>query len=563
MLFAAPPEFWGGGVSIIQSAARRIADRVQATPDKTIYRFLERGEVESVALTYGELDDRARRLAGLLLDRRLGGERLLLVFEPGAHFVVTLIACLYAGAIAIPAPAPRPGASLERLQGMVAGARPRVLLTTAELAAGIGAQIDAASALGQIEMVAVDAVETGPPVRFCPGIAIAPTEPVLVQYTSGSTLAPRGVVLDSAGLTANIDYACAGIGFGLDGEDRFVNWMPHYHDMGLVGNLILPLAMGHESVHLPPLAFVQQPARWLHAIGKYRGTASGGPPLAFDSCVARIPDETIDSLDLSSWRIAFCGAEPVFEASLRAFRERFARAHFPARALFCVYGLAEVAVYAAGSPPPSEAPPAADEGVGTRAPCHLDEAARTALRIVSPDGRPMPEGAEGEIWISCRSVAAGYLDDPDATERTFRNRLEPDDGRLYLATGDLGTIAGAVLRITGRIKDVLIRHGVNIVASDVERLATEGLPQLNPNGAAAFQGEGPDTPIVLLLEKPRGPWDEGAEPDLVRAIRRSVIAGLGIAVDEIRFVEPGALPRTTSGKIQRARARAQWAADPA
>ena len=552
-----PPDAGDGEKKIIQSAARRIAGRVQTTPDKTIFRFLDRGETESAALTYAELDGRARRLAAILLDRRLSAERLLLVFEPGEAFAVALVACLYSGAIAIPAPAPRPGASLERLEGMAAGSRARIMLTSAAVADGIAAQMAPASALRKVEMLALDRLDEGPAATSCPGLDAAPEAPVLVQYTSGSTLAPRGVVLNSACLAANIDHACAGIGFGTDGESTFVNWMPHYHDMGLVGNLILPMAMGHESIHMAPVAFVQQPLRWLRAIDRYRGTASGGPPLAYDSCVARVPEEAIDGLDLSSWRIGFCGAEPVFETSLRAFRERFARAGLRRETVFCVYGLAEVAVYAGGSPPPADALPVAADA-SARAPCRLDSFTAETIRIVSPNGAPLAAGSEGEIWISSPSVAAGYLDDPEGTERTFRNRLDPDDGRLYLRTGDLGRVEDSVLRITGRIKDVLIRHGVNIAASDVERIATEGRPQLNPNAAAAFQGDGPAAPIVLLLEKPRGPWDGDSEPELVRSVRGAVMDGLGVAVDEIGFVEAGALPRTTSGKIQRARVRAAW-----
>jgi acyl-CoA synthetase (AMP-forming)/AMP-acid ligase II len=225
--------------------------------------------------------------------------------------------------------------------------------------------------------------------------------------------------------------------------------------------------------------------------------------------------------------------------------------------VFSVYGLAEVTVYAAGAPPSAQAI-AKSSGPTDRAPCFLDEGNCETLRIVGDDGRPLAEGEEGEIWVTGPSVAAGYLDDSEATARVFANRIAGDD-RLWVRTGDLAILDGQALRITGRIKDVLIRGGANIAAADVERIAVEGRPNLNQNGAAAFQLDVEGTPIVLLVEKERGRWEETEEAALIRAIRASVQAALGIGLGEIRILEPGALPRTTSGKIQRAEARAGWA----
>lgn len=536
--------------------ARLISERIEASGSDTILRFLDRGETERVAITHADLDRNARGLAALLVERKPSGP-VLLVFDPGHEFIEALLACLYAGLIAIPAPAPRAGASLERLEGIVVASGATLMLTSHALATDIAARARAGGALAGVDVVAADATESRAPMFACPGFDLDDRAPVLVQYTSGSTLAPRGVVLNSAGAIANLQYTGRGTGVGTGGAETFVNWMPHYHDMGLVGGILIPLAMGFDSVHLAPLDFVQKPVRWLQAIDRYRGTFAGGPPLAFDMCVGRIADDLVETLDLSSWRIAFCGAEPVFETTLAAFRRRFAAAGLDPRSVFSVYGMAEMTVYACGSPAPADAPPAAADPL-ERAPCHLDGEASAAIRIVSRDGAVVPDGIEGEIWISHPSVAAGYLNDPAATSAVFARSLREPDGQAYLATGDLGVLQGQVLRITGRTKDVLIRDGVNIAAADIERLATEGRPQLNPNGAAAFEGDGPRAPIVLILEKSRGQWDEAAEDGLVRAVRRSVFDHLGVRIDAIRFVEPGMLPRTTSGKIQRASARAAW-----
>jgi acyl-CoA synthetase (AMP-forming)/AMP-acid ligase II len=542
-------------MSTMASLARRIAEIIQAGPSKPFFRFLGRGEAETALLTFGDVDDRARRVAAALLDRGLGGERLLLMFEPGPAFVEALVGCLYAGTVGIPVPAPRPGTSLTRLQAIAASSGASAILTEGTSTFDLPGERRGEA---PVTMLALGELDLTRAAVTCPGFDLDPASPLLVQYTSGSTLEPRGVVLNSACIVENTGSITRGVKLAPPGgAETFVNWMPHYHDMALIGTILLPLLGGFETVQMPSLAFVQQPARWLQAISRYRGTISGGPPLAFDQCVARVSDDMIESLDLSCWRTAFCGAEPVFASTLEAFRDRFGRAGLRRRAVVSVYGLAEISVYAAGSHPPFEPSPATPEPL-ERAPCFCTPEALDALRIVSAEGHVLSQGTEGEIWLSSPSVADGYLDEPEATKHTFRNRLNPEDGRLYLRTGDLGVLRGDVLRVTGRIKDVVIRNGVNIAASDIERVATEGCAELNRNAAAACQTDGVGTPILLLIERERGPWDPEREPELIRAVRKALMDGLGIAVDHVALLEPGTLPRTTSGKIQRAQARAAW-----
>ena len=533
---------------MFQSIARQIANG--AACERICYRFLDRGETESASLTFAELDRRARALAAGLLSRAAPGDRVLLVFEPGPDFVEALTACLYSGLVAIPAPAPRPGASLQRMEGIARSSAARLILTSAGIRDTLGA-------LDAVGTVAIEELAGGSLAEALPGMDLGADDPVLIQYTSGSTLEPRGVVLDSGCISSNVVEVIRALRLR-EGKEVFVNWMPHFHDMGLIGSFLLPLLSRGEMVHMPPLSFVQRPARFLEAISRYRGTMCGGPPLAFDMCTSRIPDDAIEGLDLSSWRIAFCGAEPVFEASLDRFRRRFAPAGVKPESVFSLYGLAEATVYVAGTPPRPERI-RGEAGTTDRAPCFLDSANRENLAIADANGIPLPEGEEGEIWVTGPWVASGYLDDPEATKRVFGNRIAGDD-RRWVRTGDLGILDGDTLRVTGRIKDVLIRGGVNIAAADVERIGVEGRPSLNPNGAAAFQLECAGTPIVLLVEKERGPWNEAEEPELLRAIRGSVQQALGISLDDIRIMEPGALPRTTSGKIQRAEARSGWAA---
>lgn len=523
-------------------------------------RFLEKGEREAACLLAGDLDRRAREIAAFLLERRLGGSAVILMFDPGPEFVEALVGCIYAGVVAVPAPAPRPGSSMERLEAIAAGSDAAAMLTTARLAGSLAGRAARGNRLHALPVLTIEQMDGGDAPACLPGFDRDPLAPVIVQFTSGSTGAPRGVVLNSACLGANVRMASRGMDVGQDGRrEMLVNWMPHYHDMGLIGKILIPLALGLEVVHLPPLAFVQRPARWLSAISRYRATTSGAPAFAFELCASRIPDETIDRLDLSSWRTAFCGAEPVFATTLERFWKRFAKAGLRREALFACYGLAEVGLYAAGSHARGRAALRSASPASGRAPIFLDEESREALRVVRPDRSIAAEGEEGEIWICCPSVAAGYFAAPEDTRSTFGARLLADDGRDWLRTGDLGIVAEDALWVTGRIKDVLIRNGANTAAADVERIALDGRPELHPGGAAAFHGpDGPDSPVVLVVERARGARRAEAGDPLCRAIRRDVSDRLGLDLDEVLLAAPGAIPRTTSGKIRRPLARQRY-----
>lgn len=539
-----------------RSIAQVIRARLADTPGTVRMRYLARGEEETATLTCAEIDEAGCRVASGLLAAGLAGKRILLVMETGPDFLAALLGCFYAGAVAVPAPEPRPGASLDRLQGIVFACRPAAIVASAKVASQLRDQLTDSGPLAALPLLEVGELVREAPLADGPGLSADPSTPVVIQYTSGSTGSARGVILDSACILANLDAAARGMGFGPRGEpDIFVNWMPHYHDMGL-GNILTQLVKGFTGVHMPPVAFVQQPARWLQAITRYRGTTAGGPPFAFELCTTAIPDAVIDTLDLSSWRTAFCGAEPVFQTTLDAFRLRFARAGLNPEAVFTCYGLAEMTVYAAGGHPPAGRGEAEASFPGGRAPCWLDAHSAAAIQIVGQDRRALAEGQEGEIWLSDPSVGQGYLGDEEGTAEVFRARLEPDDGRLYLRTGDLGRIDDGALTVTGRIKDILISAGVNVAAVDVEHFATRDLPFLNGDAAAAVQGpEEQGGVLALVVERRRGMSADMDDAEAIRRIRASVFAARGVALDQVFIVSPGTLPRTTSGKIRRAEVR--------
>ena len=540
------------------SIARRIAERLEETPDRVLMRYLARGEEETHSLTCAEIHAAGLRICTGLLAAGLGGKRVLLVMETGPEFLSALMGCLYASVIAIPCPEPRPGASLERLEGIASNSRAAAMLVSARVAADLERRAGSERQLAGLPQLLLEELAAAPVADGCPGWSAAADAPAIVQYTSGSTRSPRGVVLDSACIGANVSMASRGLDVGQNGAiDTIVNWMPHYHDMGLIGNILTPLIKGIETIHMSPLAFAQRPSRWLNAMSRYRATVSGAPAFAFALCTERVSDELIDTLDLSSWKTAFCGAEPVFAATLEAFRNRFARAGLRPRSVFTCYGLAECTLYAAGSHGPDR--PEVANSSAERAPCWLDEASREAMRVVGSDRKALGDGEEGEIWLSGLSLAAGYLDDEEATEAIFRCRLDPDDGRDYLRTGDLGRIVGDRLVITGRIKDILISAGVNVAAVDIEHYATRDFPFLNSAAAAAFQGmQDAGGLTALIVERHRGVQITMDPPEVIREMRGAVLAAVGLSLDRIEIVSPGTLPRTTSGKIRRAAARDAW-----
>src|SRR5215210_1630069 len=546
--------------------------RAGESPDLPGYTFLGNGESETARLTYAELDARARALGAWLQHTVAPGERALLLFPPGLDFVAVFFGCLYAGVTAVPAYPPG-GRDVSRLRTLARDAEPRVVLTTSAILARIetqGAKTDLPPMLWQA-VDGLDILDMGWQDAWRdPGAAADTT--AFLQYTSGSTGDPKGVVVSHGNLLHNQEAIRTA--FGQGPESVIVGWLPLYHDMGLIGNVLQPLYAGGRCVLMAPAAFLQRPRRWLEAISRYRATTSGGPNFAYDLCVTKISPEQREDLDLSSWTVAFNGAEPVRAETIERFSQAFAGSGFRREAFMPCYGLAEAtllvsAARRAGGPEVRDfsarglagnrAEESAGDGDAARMVGSGSAAAGQRVAVVDPATREeCAPGAVGEIWVAGPSVARGYFRRPEVTAELFAARLEGGEGP-FLRTGDLGFVRDGELFVTGRLKDLVILRGRNLYPQDVERTVERSHPALRPGCGAAFSidAEGEER-LVVVQELERGRRDE-VEAAL-EAIRRAVAEEHEAALYDVVLLSVGRLPKTTSGKIQRRACRAGYLA---
>jgi acyl-CoA synthetase (AMP-forming)/AMP-acid ligase II len=478
--------------------------RALRQPERCAYEFLtDDGEAEASPLTYAALDRRARAIGALLEQVEARGGRALLLYPTGPEFVAAFFGCLYGGVIAVPAYPPhraRLGRFTPRLRAIASDARPVIVLTTSPILSLVEHAFADLPELQAQRWRATDDVASD----LAEGWRdpeVGPDTLALVQYTSGSTGMPKGVMLTHGNLLHNAAFihSC----FELTSDSRGVIWLPPYHDMGLVGGVLEPLYSGFPTTLMSPLAILQRPFRWLQAISRTRATVSGGPNFAYDLCVSKVSPEQRATLDLSSWEVAFNGAEPIRHETLDRFAAAFAPCGFRREAFYPCYGLAEATLMVSGGVKAS-APilrtfqsaaleqnrmvevPAEHGAAQTLVGCGQGSSDQKIV-IVNPESLSQcPPGQVGEIWVSGPSMARGYLNHPEETERTFLAFLPHTGEGPFLRTGDLGFVDGGELFITGRLKDLIIIRGINHYPQDIELTVERSHPALRPNAAAAF-----------------------------------------------------------------------------
>ncbi len=514
-------------------------------------------------LTYEQLDREARRVACWLRERCPAGTRVLLAYPTGAQFAAALLGCWYAGAVAVPVPLPdRYTHQRRRLTGVARNCEADAVLTDAGHLADVAAWV--AGDLPGARCEATDRPELADPDGWTMPRLSADTT-ALLQYTSGSTGSPKGVMISHANLLDNGHHVLRL--FGVQEPVRMGGWLPLYHDLGLA-QLLLPLYLGGTSVLMDPVTFLKRPHRWLSMIDEYDLVMSGGPNFAYERCCDRVTDEQIAQLDLSRWRVAINGAEPVRAATLTRFAKRFAPAGFRSDAMAPGFGMAEATLLvaaSAGREPVVRTVDAAALQANRLAPAIPDRPSRTLVSCGSPLGievqvvdpstrRPVTDGQVGEIWLRGASVTRGYWGDEQETARACRARTADDTGQ-YLRTGDLGAIDDGELFITGRLKETIVIRGRNLYPHDIEAEVRAHHSELGEVGAAFTVTGGDTEELLVLTHEIRGRPSREALAALATAITRTVWRCFGLRVDGLLLLRPGAVRRTTSGKVERAAMR--------
>jgi len=559
-----------GCIDHIHTVAELLQYRASENPDGAAYVFLDFPSNDTFnehPMTYRKLDARSRSMAGRLRESIEPGERALLLYPPGLDYITAFFACQYAGVIAVPSYPPFTRRALAQFLSIVLDAGPKRILSTKTIADSVctlAASIERQQICPEGMWLFTDEDQ-----GICSREAVTPNRISFLQYTSGSTSRPKGVMLTQENLLHNLSLIreCFGHGEG----SRGVIWLPPYHDMGLIGGILQPLYAGFPVYLFSPLSFLKRPLRWLQAITRYRATTSGGPNFAYELCIRKVTPEQRRDLDLSSWDLAFNGAEPIQPPTIERFAEAFRECGFRFRAFYPCYGLAESTLIVSGGrreslpvirpfdrdalssnqvrePVRPENPVKGCVGCG-------GSLERGEIAIVAPDTmtRCAP-GRIGEVWVRGPSVAAGYWNNPEETEAVFHAYLRDTKEGPYLRTGDLGFLHLGELFITGRIKDVIIHRGMNIYPSDIEQTAERCHPYLRKGCNAVFSVHESDKSRIVLLQEVSFEPEEIVKKqayEIVNTIRSAVAIHHGIQVSEIALVRNNSLLKTSSGKIQR------------
>jgi amino acid adenylation domain-containing protein len=546
--------------------------RSEHTPNQIAYTFLRDGEKEEIDLTYGELDQKASAIASYLTEMMASEKCALLIYPPGLDYIAAFFGCLYANVVAVPIYPPHLNRSLLRLHTIVNDSQAAMALTTSGILTSIQSQLTKSTPLGDLFWIATDQPGIGQLSDWSPS-DIQADNLAFLQYTSGSTATPRGVMLSHSNLLHNLELVHRF--FKTTPESRGVIWLPPYHDMGLIGGILQPLYVGFPVTLLSPVAFLQRPYRWLQAISHYHATCSGGPNFAYDLCVQTITPEERNTLDLSNWKVAFNGAEPIRAETLERFATAFADTGFKREAFYPCYGLAEATLIVTGGEV-DEHPlvrafnrHALERNHAVEADVEQPDALRFVssgkifadqkLVIVDPTAKSLcPPGQVGEIWISSASIARGYWNRPDETESTFHGVLSDTDEGTFLRTGDLGFVEKGELFVTGRSKDMIIIRGRNHYPQDIETTVESCHPALRPGCGAAFSIDlDGSEQLVIVHEIDRNFRHTDIEP-IVAAMRQVVAQQHELQVYAIALIRQGRLPKTTSGKIQRHECKNQF-----
>jgi natural product biosynthesis luciferase-like monooxygenase protein/amino acid adenylation domain-containing protein/non-ribosomal peptide synthase protein (TIGR01720 family) len=550
---------------------RVLHERAKHTPNREVFEFIG-DDNQRYHLTYAALEDQAKRIGANLQSNCVQGETVLLAHPPGLSIIAAMFGCFYAGVIPVPVNAPRHRRQAARLEAIAADAGANLLLTSSETASQLGAQLSGNDLLQNLRIQTTDDLPEAGSWHM--------SEPALesiayLQYTSGSTASPKGVMVTHA----NLFHHCDGMKTvsGVDTDSTIVGWLPHFHDMGILCGIMLAIYSDAKSILISPSSFLRSPLRWLEIISQRQGTHSIAPNFAYELCTQKITPSQRASLDLSDWRVAGVGAEPVRQGTLERFTEAFASSGFNPRAFSPAYGLAENTLAVSSTMFDEQVQVQICDAVALQANkvVELPKAERqsafvvscgrllpgTKVQIVNPDFHtPCAVDEVGEIWVSSGSVALGYWHRPDETREIFQAHVSGSQDGPFLRTGDLGFLRDQQLYITGRLKELIIIRGRNYYPSDIEQAVEQTNDALRIGCGAAFSIDvdgGEQLVIVYELDRThrRKPVKE-----ILDRIRQTVAESFELSVFEIILVDPGKIPKTSSGKVQRGQVRQQYLA---
>jgi acyl-CoA synthetase (AMP-forming)/AMP-acid ligase II/acyl carrier protein len=556
---------------------------------KTAFTFLIDGDKQKLHLTYRELDVNAKAIAAFLQDAGLSGERALLLYPPGLDFICAFFGCLYSGIVAVPITPPIGQQMLSIVEPIVNDAGPRAILTTLDISSKlkkikpiqsigeksffkvIGKGIDKFFPLLKLlknkdtRLIATDGIDADLG-QMWQEPDISSDSLAFLQYTSGSTSQPKGVMVSHGNILHN-QYLIQHY-LKHPGGIVVVGWLPQYHDMGLIGNILQPFYLGGQSILFSPFDFLKKPLNWLTTISKYRAHTSGGPNFAYELCTRKVSAEDKKILDLSSWRVAYNGAEPIRSSTLENFSNYFAECGFQKSAFFPCYGLAEGTLMVTGGKQ-KELPVylTCDKEKLKENRIHTVEPASPVSTILVGSGTAfyqqkisvvepeeciqLGDNEIGEIWVSGPSVARGYWNNPEGTRDTFQSRIQNSDEGPFLRTGDLGFLRDGDLFITGRLKDLIIIRGQNFFPSDIEHTVEKSHSNLRKGCSAAFSVEQDVEEKLVVICEIRKKVKKTEFKNIVAGIHRDISENHGINASQIVLIKAKTIPKTTSGKIRR------------
>jgi len=549
----------------------KLFTHTKSIPNDVAFRYLHDLDSVPEELTYKELWQQASAIADFLKVIAKPGSRIMLFFPAGMVYVKAFYGCLLAGMIAVPLYPPRRNVKSDRIVNVAKSCHAHIALTTQAMLAGIQSSWTEQNTTGMpLSFYTVDDIALrGSASGQCSDIDI--NSPAFLQYTSGSTGTPKGVIITHENIMANTAY----LTLMADGkkDDVFVNWLPLFHDLGLITAVLWPIYLGASSVLMAPARFVRNPAMWLKAISHYRGSMCGAPNFAYDLCVNKIADTELLTLDLKSWRVAYNAAEPVKAETLNTFTERFSAHGFKGEAFYPGYGMAEATVFITGGDPARvpvqitvdrqtlaqhrlEVIDSDNPVVGVKLVACGKASPPHDVRVVNPDTSvELPDGSIGEIWFSGPSVSPGYWGLPELSKACFNQKILGQDSNSnnYLRTGDLGVIWHGDLFVTGRIKDLIILCGKNYYPQDIETSAVTAHSALRPGHCAAFENNSDQLIIVAEIERE---YFRSVNPgEVIKAIRQQITHDHGLGITEVILLKPYKIPVTSSGKIQRAKTK--------